>query len=166
VSCSFQCTGLLPPWLNLFLFCFCGGLVTKSCLTLCEPMNCGLPAPPSMGFFRQEYWSGLPFPSPGYLTNLEIKFRSPELQADSLPIWCNCKYDCFLNFSSSLVHYLCIELWHIFVYWFYILQLALFISSNSFWQAVFRFSITWYLQIVIVFPACYSPWGRKELDMT
>ena len=34
--------------------------------------------------FRQEYWSGLPLPSPGDLPNPEIKLRSPELQADSL----------------------------------------------------------------------------------
>ena len=38
-----------------------------------------------MGFFRQEYWSGLPFLSPGDLPNPGIKPRSPTLQADSLP---------------------------------------------------------------------------------
>ena len=42
-------------------------------------------APPSMEFSRQEYWSGLPFPSPGDLPNPGIKSRSPALQADSLP---------------------------------------------------------------------------------
>ena len=42
-------------------------------------------APLSMGFSRQEYWSGLPFPSPGDLPNPEIKPGSPALQADSLP---------------------------------------------------------------------------------
>ena len=42
-------------------------------------------APPSMGFSRQEYWSGLPFPSPGDLPNAGIEPRSPTLQADSLP---------------------------------------------------------------------------------
>ena len=41
-------------------------------------------APPSMGFSRQEYCSGLPFPSPGDLPNPGIKPRSPTLQADSL----------------------------------------------------------------------------------
>ena len=39
---------------------------------------------PSMGFSRQEYWSGLPFPSPGDLPNPGIKPRSPALQADAL----------------------------------------------------------------------------------
>ena len=42
------------------------------------------PAPPSMGFSRQEYWSGLPFPSPGDRPNPGIKPRSPALQADAL----------------------------------------------------------------------------------
>ena len=37
-----------------------------------------------MGFSRQEYWSGLPFPSPGNLPNPGIEPRSPALQADSL----------------------------------------------------------------------------------
>ena len=42
-------------------------------------------APLSMGFSRQEYWSGLPFPSPGDLPNRGIEPRSPALQADPLP---------------------------------------------------------------------------------
>ena len=42
-------------------------------------------APLSMGFYRQEYWSGWPFPSPGDLPNWGIKPRSPALQADVLP---------------------------------------------------------------------------------
>ena len=40
---------------------------------------------PSMGFSRQEYWSGLPFPSPGDLPNPGIEPGSPTLQADALP---------------------------------------------------------------------------------
>ena len=42
-------------------------------------------APPSMGFSRQEYRSGLPFPSPGDLPHPGTKPGSPALQADSLP---------------------------------------------------------------------------------
>ena len=38
--------------------------------------------PLSMGFSRQDYWSGLPFPSPGDLPNPEIKCWSPALQVD------------------------------------------------------------------------------------
>ena len=51
--------------------------VTQSCPTLCDPMNNSLhQAPPSIGFSRQEYWSGLPFPSPGNLPNPGIEPRS------------------------------------------------------------------------------------------
>ena len=42
-------------------------------------------APPSKGFSRQEYWHGLPFPSPGDLPHPGIKPRPSALQADSLP---------------------------------------------------------------------------------
>ena len=42
-------------------------------------------APLSMGFSRQEYWSGLPFPSPGDLPDPGIESGSPAFQADSLP---------------------------------------------------------------------------------
>ena len=42
-------------------------------------------APPSRGFSRQEYWSGLPFSSPGDLPDPGFKPQSPTLQADSLP---------------------------------------------------------------------------------
>ena len=42
-------------------------------------------APLSMGFSRQKYWSGLPFPSPGDLPDSGIEPQSPTLQADSLP---------------------------------------------------------------------------------
>ena len=51
--------------------------VAQSCPTLCDSMDSSLhQAPPSMGFSRQEYWSGLPFPSPGNLPNPGIKPRS------------------------------------------------------------------------------------------
>ena len=42
-------------------------------------------ASPSMEFSRHEYWSGLPFPSPGNLPNPGIEPMSPALQADALP---------------------------------------------------------------------------------
>ena len=42
-------------------------------------------APLSMEFSRQEYWKGLPFPSPGDIPNPGIESKSPALQADSLP---------------------------------------------------------------------------------
>ena len=48
------------------------------------PWTVAYQAPPSMGFSRQEYWSGLPFSSPGDLTNPGIEPRSPALEADAL----------------------------------------------------------------------------------
>ena len=58
-------------------------LVAQSCLILLRPH--GLYVPLSMAFSTQEYWSRLPFPSPGDLPDLGIEPRSPALQADSLP---------------------------------------------------------------------------------
>ena len=52
--------------------------VTQLCPTLCDPMDCNQ-VPPSMGFSRQEYWSGLPFPSPEDLPDPGIEPRSPSL---------------------------------------------------------------------------------------
>ena len=54
-----------------------GGLVFKSCLALATPWTVAHQALLSMGFPRQEYWSGLPFPSPGDLPDLEIRPASP-----------------------------------------------------------------------------------------
>ena len=61
-----------------------GGLVAKLCPTLVTPWTIACQASLSMRFSKQEYWSGLPFPPPGDLPNLEIEPRSPALQADSL----------------------------------------------------------------------------------
>ena len=51
--------------------------VAQSCPTLCDPMDSSLhQAPLSMGFSRQDYWSGLPFPSLGNFPNPGIEPRS------------------------------------------------------------------------------------------
>ena len=57
-------------------------LASKLCLTLCDPIACK--ASLTMGLSRQEYWNGLPFPSPGDLPNPGIEPGSPALQGDSL----------------------------------------------------------------------------------
>ena len=49
------------------------------------PWTAALQAPQSMGFSRQEYWSGVPFPSPGDLPDPGIEAGSLALQADALP---------------------------------------------------------------------------------
>ena len=61
-----------------------GGLFAKSCPTLAIPWTVAHQAPLSMGFSRQEYWSGLPRPSPEDLPDSGIEPGSPALQADSL----------------------------------------------------------------------------------
>ena len=58
-----------------------GGLVANSCPY--DPVDCSLQAPLSMRFSRPEYWSGLPFSSPGDLPDPGIEPRSPALQAIS-----------------------------------------------------------------------------------
>ena len=56
-----------------------------SCVQLfATPWTEAYQAPPSMGFSRQEYWSGLPFPSSGDLPDPGIEPRSPAFQADAL----------------------------------------------------------------------------------
>ena len=50
-----------------------------------SPQTVAYQAPLSMGFSRQECWSGLPFPSPGDLLDPGIETGSPALQADTLP---------------------------------------------------------------------------------
>ena len=49
------------------------------------PWTVAYQASPSMGFSGQEYWSGLPFPSPGDLPDPGVEPGSPTLQADALP---------------------------------------------------------------------------------
>ena len=89
-----------PPWLLQWLFfsnkgwnmcseeyiyeCVCS--VAESCLTLATPWTIGHQAVLSMGFPRQEYGSGLPFPSPRDLPDPGIKPMSPAWQVDSLPL--------------------------------------------------------------------------------
>ena len=80
------------------------------------PWTVAYQAPPSMGFSRQEYWSGLPFPSPRDLPNPGIQPRSPEFQADALTSeppgkpgsWEECD-----KYSKSLPNWSWVS-WHIF----------------------------------------------------
>ena len=73
-------------------------------------MDCSPPSSSVHGFPRQEYWNGLPLPSPGDLPNPGIKLWSPALQADSLPIelqgspWGhqhNCSLSCLCMYTGK-----------------------------------------------------------------
>ena len=63
--------------------CVCARVRTcaQSYMTICHSMTVTLQAPLSMGFPRQEYWSGLPFPSPGDLPDPGIEPESPKSPA-------------------------------------------------------------------------------------
>ena len=83
-----------------------GGLAAQSCLTLATQWTVARQAPLSMGFSRQECWSGLPLASPGDLPDPGIKSRSPALQAYSLLMDLQAKpteryYMSFFFFSES-----------------------------------------------------------------
>ena len=75
------------------IFNWLPSISTQSCSVLCvlnrvhlfvTPWTVAYQAPLSMGFSRQQYWSGLPFPSPGDLPNPGIEPGSPALQTDAL----------------------------------------------------------------------------------
>ena len=72
-----QCFCLLLPRVPPRLLC-------ELCPALCNPWTVARQAPLSMGFSRQDYWSGLPFPPPNRSSDPGIKPESPALQADSL----------------------------------------------------------------------------------
>ena len=69
---------------NIYQYLTWSCMHAQSRQTLCDPMNCGPPGSPvhgSMQFPRQDYWSRLPFPSPGDLPNPAIESASPALIA-------------------------------------------------------------------------------------
>ena len=90
---------ILYIYIYTYIYTHGGGLVTKLCPTLATPWTAAHQAPLPVGFSRQEYWSGLPFPSPGDLSNPGIKPGTPALQADFFyqlsyegsPIYTYCK---------------------------------------------------------------------------
>ena len=98
-------------YLLIYIICTCMyAKLLQSCLTLCCPLTRACQAPLSMGFSRQEYWSGLPCPPPGDLPKLGIKpvsLLSPALA------------DRFFFFTTSTTweapHYI----WHLCKWTFY-----------------------------------------------
>ena len=92
--------------------CVCeyGGLVAKLCPTLVAPWTVAFQAPLSLGFSRQEYWSGLPFSSPGDLPNPGIK---------SNPVFCIAGRF-FTNWATREAIYIyvcvCVCVYHLYIY--------------------------------------------------
>ena len=89
--CLMRCSGRVNRGTSLQKIC-CSGSRWMCVQSLSHvqlfatPCTVALQAPLSMEFSRQEYWSGLSFPSPGDLPNPGIKPRSPASQVDSLPL--------------------------------------------------------------------------------
>ena len=112
--------------------------VTQSCPTLCDPWTVTYQAPLSMGFLRQEYWSGLLFPSPGDLPNPGIEPGSSTLQADALPSETWGKYVCVCIYICMCVcMYVCMYITEcVGVCLFYecmSVQFSISVMSNSLW---------------------------------
>ena len=85
------------------------------CPILCSPVDCSPPALLSMGFSRQEYWSGLPFPPPGDLPDPGVKPMSCLLywQAGSLPLVPLGSRIAIPTFVYSLTSWGTFELFHV-----------------------------------------------------
>ena len=90
---SFQKTGTVDPpsssiWGNCWSWRKWKKVKLLSCVWLfATPWTAAHQAPLFMGFSRQEYWSGFPFPSPGDLPNSGIEPESPTSQADAFTVW-------------------------------------------------------------------------------
>ena len=61
-------------------------MCAQSCPTLCDPIDCSPQVPLSMGFSKQEYWSRLPFPTPGDLPDSESNSHLLHWRVDFLPL--------------------------------------------------------------------------------
>ena len=96
-----------------------------SCVRLfVTPWTVACQAPLSMGFSRQEYWSGLPLPSPGELPDPGIEPRSPALQAYYRDLWLN-SLCLFPQFYCTCLYF------HYFKHWFKILQPQLSLTDEG-----------------------------------
>ena len=103
-----KCSSKIKFSINFIELCV---LATQLWLTLCHPMDCSPPGSSVHEFSRQEHWSGLPFLSPGDLSNPGTEPVSPALQANSLPsepprkpiFFCSTKQLLGIFFSSWVV---------------------------------------------------------------
>ena len=97
-SC-FICHSLALCWMSPLCAC------AQSCLSLWDSMDCRHQASLSMGFPRQEYWSGLPFPSPGDLPDTGIKYVSLVSPASRGGFFTSAPLDSCLKLTFSWVHF-------------------------------------------------------------
>ena len=110
---------------------------------LIGPWTVAHQAPPSMGFSKQEYWSGLPFPSPGDLPNPGIKLQVSRIAGRRFTIWATregtvfCKENCSLVSNSPSI--LCGHQVILFLFLFFFFRLCA--NMNS------KFQIQWSISI-------------------
>ena len=144
-------------------------------------------APPSVGFSRQEYWSGLPFPSPGHLPNPGIEPRSPALaggffttEPPGKPILYIAVYICQSKFpSSSYVHVPLSEDIKLIRTSLVAQTVKCLSTMRETWvlslgredslekeMATHSSTLTWKIPRTEELGAGYFPWGRKESGTT
>ena len=149
-------SSLVASWsLGLFIFLL---ILKHLCVLSCSAVSDSLQfpwtvyhqAPLSMGFSRQEYWSGLPFPPPGDLPDPVIQLRSlvsPALQADSLPAEPLRKS--MLSIDSRIIYIFQLQaLWQIqeLKYLLPLLDLFLYSLKHDFWwRDVVNFNTAQYI---------------------
>ena len=74
-----QNQGTVRRWGGMYIYTYVCANSLQPYLTLCNPTDCSPLGSSAMGFSRQEYWRGLPFPSPRVLPDPGIKLASPAL---------------------------------------------------------------------------------------
>ena len=117
-----------------------------SCVQLiCDPVDCSCQAPQSMGFPRQEYWSGLPCPPPGDLPDPGMEPLAPAFRADSLP-WSHWEAPPHLQPQAACILSVCIYPFWTFHKWnhsiLWMASLACFQGSSVAWHVVMATKIT------------------------
>ena len=150
-----------------FFLCVCAQL----CLTFCDSMDFSHQAPLSVEFSRQEYWSELPFPPPGDLSDPGIEARSSALQADSLlSEWPGKPTTCAGTHNQEGSHAWCITLlspsWNsLFYLWACVLQLKLNGTGVCVWvEEIPQYECPLFTDASFTFSICDIPWAQSFQD--
>ena len=140
------------PWLPTFKFQYPMMKVKLlSCVSLfATPWTVVYQAPPSMEFSRQEYWSALPFPSPGDLPDSGMEPGSPALEAEVLIIWVTREAQMVKRASDfgvgsrrSLSHHRTIQILLLYHYWLGVRLGLLWCWVVSIWKEQRPFCCLW-----------------------